>query len=385
MTQRAIPEKWQWFPESRYGMFIHWGPYASYGRGEQVLFREHLDQADYERRACAWNPAGYDASAWARVARRGGMKYAVLTTRHHDGYCLWDSKLTDYTSAAQVPGRDFVAEYVDAFRSAGLRVGLYYSLADWRVPAYFEGPEHNPRGWDAFRDYVHGQVAELLSNYGKIDVIWFDGAWPHDATVWRSAELVKQIRAMQPDILVNNRLGLVDATNPADVEAAGGSSEIGDFGTPEHHITADPSRLWESCQVSTWRLWGYARGERWRTADYLLDMLVESASKGGNLLLNVGPTEDGELPAPFIERSDAIGRWLEIHGECIYGSQPGGILESVTYGRQIIKGNNLYLVIRHWPGETSMRIAGLGTKVEAASIVTNGQSLALSSLMTNCC
>ncbi|HJN16955.1 MAG TPA: alpha-L-fucosidase, partial [Armatimonadota bacterium] len=302
-----IPDYWRWFPDARFGMFIHWGAYSAHGRGEQVLFREYLEQEEYAKDACAWDPQHFNADEWARIARDAGMKYAVLTTRHHDGFCLWDSAHTDYSTASQASGRDFVGEYVEAFRSAGLRVGLYYSLCDWRVPGYWEGPEHDPDGWASFRDYVHDQVRELLTNYGKIDVMWFDGEWPHSALEWKSAELVEIMRELQPEIMINNRLG---KPHPHEIEqglaeadsGAGHSAKLGDFGTPEHHITAEPGRLWESCQVSTWRLWGYAIGERWRPADLLLDFLVESAQKGGNLLLNVGPDAEGRLPIEFVER-----------------------------------------------------------------------------------
>lgn len=170
-----------WFEAARYGLFIHWGPYASWGRGEQVLFREHLDQTAYAGRACAWTPAAMDARAWASAAVEGGFRYAVFTARHHDGYCLWDSTTTDYTSVRQAASRDFVRDYVEAFRAAGLRVGLYYSLADWRLPAYWGGPEHDAAGFDAYIHYVHRQVDELMTGYGEIDVLWFDGAWPHSA------------------------------------------------------------------------------------------------------------------------------------------------------------------------------------------------------------
>ena len=371
-----------WFREAAFGLFIHWGAYAQYGRGEQVLFREHLDQAEYARAACAWQPRNFDAAAWARAAREAGCRYAVLTTRHHDGFCLWDSKLTDYTTAAQAAGRDFIAEYTAAFRREGLRVGLYYSLADWRIPAYWEGPAHDPAGWEAFRAYVHGQVRELLSNYGQIDVIWFDGAWPHSALDWRSFELVEMMRALQPGILINNRLGLLPAEgDPLHQHADGGigvgeSRQLGDFGTPEHHITAEAGRLWESCQVTTWRLWGYTRGERWRPADLLLDMLVESASKGGNLLLNVGPDGDGRFPPQAQERLAQLGEWLAVHGEAIYGTEAGEVCEFITRGRQTKKGNNLYLLVRFWDGAPDLRLAGLATPVRRASLLTTGAELA---------
>ena len=305
------PQKWRWFYQARYGLFIHWGPYATYGRGEQVLFRDHLDQRAYGERACAWNPGEFDAKQWAQVALRGGFKYAVLTTRHHDGFCLWDSKYTDYSTMAQAPKRDFVREYVDAFREAGLRVGFYYSLADWRIPAYWCGPEVDQEGFDAFRRYIHDQVEELMTNYGQIDLIFFDGAWPHGADRWGSEDLIKKMRRWQPGILINDRL---DCKNPFSIgasteadETPGHSDRWGDYGTPEHRIVADPNRLWESCQVSTWRLWGYTNGERWRPADLLLDMLVESAGMGGNLIMNVGPEADGRLPQPFVDRAERIG------------------------------------------------------------------------------
>ncbi|MCK4982838.1 MAG: alpha-L-fucosidase [Victivallaceae bacterium] len=373
-----IPDKWKWFPECRFGMFIHWGPYSRQGRGEQVLFREHLNQKEYEKTACAWNPTKFNAKKWAETAKSAGMRYAVLTTRHHDGFCLWDSQYTNYSTAKQAAGRDFVKEYVEAFRKAGLRVGLYYSLADWRIPAYWEGPENDSEGWSIFRNYIHNQVRELLSNYGIIDEFWFDGAWPRNAYEWDSFKLVDMMRDLQPNILINNRLGIIpDADNaPKFATGEGGTSkELGDFGTPEHHITPEPDRLWESCQVTTWRLWGYAIGERWRSADLLLDMLAESASKGGNLLLNVGPNAMGEIPEEFKRETAKLGKWLRIHGEAIYDSEGGDICEMVTRGYQVVKGNNLYLIIRFWDGSESLRLDGLKANIRRATLLTTGKSL----------
>jgi alpha-L-fucosidase len=371
-----IPDHWAWFPESKFGMFIHWGPYAQLGHGEQVMFRDHLDPDEYIARACSWSPEHYDPRVWARVARDAGMKYACLTTRHHDGYCLWDSKYTDYTSAKQAPKRDLVREYVDAFRAEGLKVGLYYSWCDWRLPAYYESPEKAPEAWATIRQYLHNQVLELLTNYGQIDYFFFDGSWPRSANELQSLELVEKMRALQPQILINNRLGTIEVNeaDTANENVHGSEKSPGDFGTPEHTIRAE-NRLWESCQVSTWRLWGYASGERWRPADFLLDMLCECAEKGGNLIMNVGPQADGRLPAGFVTSMEQIGRWLQVNGEAIYNTEAGNLTEFITRGRQTIKNNKLYLIIRFWDGQPQMRVNDLVADVQDVTLLSTGASL----------
>ncbi|WP_020620645.1 alpha-L-fucosidase [Paenibacillus daejeonensis] len=384
-TKQKIPDYWQWFTDSRYGLFIHWGPYAVYGRGEQVLFREHLDHQEYAEMACNWNPEHFDARLWARTAKAAGFKYACFTTRHHDGFCMWDSAYTDYSSARQAAGRDFVREYVEAFRAEGLRVGLYYSWIDWRLPAYFDGPQKDPQGWESVRNYLHNQVKELLTNYGRIDHFFFDGVWPRNADELGSVELLEEMRRLQPHILVNNRLGYSEQHDGFRADGgvgAGDSDTLGDFGTPEHVIVPDDRRLWESCQVTTWRLWSHSIGERWRPADVLLDMLVDCVQKGGgptggggNLLLNVGPMADGQLPPEFVERAMQIGRWLEVHGEAVYGTDGGSVTEFITRGWQTTRENHLYLIIRFWDGRPQLRLADLVTPVEAVTLLTTGQEL----------
>lgn len=375
----VIPAHWSWFNDARFGLFVHWGPYACWGRGEQVLIRELVDQREYARRACAWTPRHADPRAWARTARQAGCRYAVLTTRHHDGFCLWDSRLTDYSTARQAAGRDIVREFADACRAEGLRVGLYYSLADWRVPAYFAGPVRDPAGWARFRAYVHGQVAELLTDYGEISEFWFDGAWPRNAAAWDSTGLLALMRRLQPCILVNNRLDSRDPdapSSPGQIEAAGESRLLGDFGTPEHHSTPDPDRLWEACHTTTWRLWGHAPGERWRDAAQLLDLLTDAAAKGGNLLLNVGPDAEGVIPAEATAALARVGAWMAVHGECIHASEAGpDVGEAVTWGRIIRKGNALYLVVRFWDGSGELVLHGLGTRATGARLLGSGAAL----------
>ena len=345
----------RWLSEARFGLFVHWGMYALYARGEQVLFREHLTPSEYRRRAADFNPRAYDAHQWAELAREAGMRYAVLTAKHHDGYALFDSHVSDFTSARTRPGRDLVREYVEAFRAAGLRVGLYYSLADWQWPAYFRGPERDPQGFQRFIEYIHAQVRELCSSYGDLDVLWFDGAWPHSPENWRAQELLDMIRALQPGILVNDRTGLP-----------------GDFGTPEQHILGGVQpRAWEACVTSVERHWGYHAGERQcKSSEQIIHMLAQVAEGGGNLLLNVGPKADGSLPSPFVELLHEVGGWLRLNGEAIYGCAPG-VCESISIGRQTVRSGTVYLHVLYWPGET-LRLAGLENRVLSARYLADG-------------
>jgi len=375
-----IPDYGRWFPEARFGLFLHWGPYALYGRGEQVLNREWLEPRAYIQTACRWNPGHYDPATWASVAREAGMRYAVLTARHHDGYCLWETRTTDYSSAAQAPKRDFVREYVEAFRAAGLRVGIYYSLLDLRLPAWLRGPNGDPAGWPTIKRYLFEQVRELMTGYGPLDILWFDGLWPRRPEELDSRGLLAMIRALQPSILVNDRLEWPQYSwywQFPEWEKRYSGEFLGDFGTPELGIYADPRFLWESCQTSVRRLWGYARGEWWRTEEELLTLLITCALKGGNLLLNVGPMADGSLPEEFIVRARALGAWLERHGEVIYGNGEGGVTEFITRGWQQVKGNVLYLIIRFWDGEPTLRLRGLRTRVRNAVLLTTGTELSV--------
>lgn len=370
-----IPEYFQWFPQSRYGVFIHWGPYSVLGRGEQVLFREHIDPESYEKIACEWNPSCFDPQKWASVFKKAGFRYACLTTRHHDGYCLWDTETTNYSSMHQAPKRDFVAEFCQAMRDAGIKVGLYYSWCDWRVPAYYKGPQTDPAGWADMKKYIHSQVEELCTNYGEISYFFFDGVWPRNAEDLGSHELIQKMRQWQPGILINNRLGF--NTDPAQLLKHGGGNDEGDFGTPERLITAE-KRLWESCQVSYWRWWGYHSGEHWKSTEEILDTLCNCASSGGNLILNVGPRSDGRLPEPFVHSILEIGRWLSLNGKAIFETDGGNLTEALTYGYQTLKENQLYLIIRFWDKKTNFRLPDLTSEVLSVELLSSHKSLEFS-------
>lgn len=367
-----VPEKFRWFHDAKYGVFIHWGAYAAFEKGEQVLFREHMEQAEYEKTARAWNPVKYNADEWAETFVKSGFKYACLTTKHHDGYCLWDTKTTDYNSMAQAPKRDLVREYVDAMRRHGIKVGLYYSWCDWRKPAYYEGPEKNPEGFAEVKTYIRDQIMELMTNYGKIDYLFFDGTWPRFADEIGTVEIVKEIRELQPGIIINNRLGF--RGNQEEIDKYGGLADEGDFGTPEQNVFPQ-DRLWQSCQTATWRWWGYTKNEHYKNTEEILKLLCECVSKGGNLILNVGPKPDGTLPEEFTQRSLAIGKWLDTYGEAIYGIEDGDLTEFATCGYEMLKGNTMYLVFNIWSGQETLRFADMVSKAEKVTLLGRNEEL----------
>jgi len=358
-------ERLRWFHQARFGMFIHFGLYSLLERGEWVMFRERIRPADYAKLADHFAPEHFDPGEWARVAVEAGMKYAVFTARHHDGFCLYDSAVSDFTSVKKAAKRDFVAEYVEAFREAGLKVGIYYSLLDWRFPGYFE-PKIHPVSAAALVQQVHDQVRELMSNYGKIDELWYDGDWiSHGrrtdfpiADFWRAEELNAMARKLQPDILINNRCGLKE-----------------DLDTPEQHVIASElGRGWEACMTICHPAgWGYVRHTTdFKTVSELLQHLVKAASGEGNFLLNVGPKPDGSLRAEETSRLRVIGDWLKTHGEGIYGSlrcdlpndgQPGA-----GNGMWTRRGKTAYLFVPRWPGK-ELVIPLVQTKALSATVM----------------
>src|SRR5437870_7087708 len=269
----------QWWHEARFGMFIHWGLYSVLGRHEWVMENEGIPVSEYAPLVKKFQPMPHAARAWAKLAKQAGQKYMVMTTKHHEGFCNFNTKLTDYCAPKQGPGRDLVAEYVEAARSEGLRVGFYYSLMDWHHP---DGARcaTDEAARQRFVEYTHGLVRELMTNYGKIDISWYDVDWPLDAKGWESEKMNEMVFKLQPDIIVNNRNGLP-----------------GDFSTPEQEIRATKAgRAWESCMTMN-DSWGYQRADdNWKSAKTLVRNVVECAQGGGNYLLNIGPKGDGSIP-----------------------------------------------------------------------------------------
>ncbi len=319
-----------WWTEARFGLFIHWGLYAMAARHEWVKQKEHMTEAHYQRYFERFDPDLYDPKAWARQAKEAGMKYAVLTTKHHEGFCLWDSKFTDYKAPNTHARRDLLKAFVEAFRAEGLKVGFYYSLLDWHHPDYTVDRNH-PQYQDAafrqaaagrdmakYRTYAFNQVRELLTEYGRIDCLWLDYSFPlgkdgKGRLDWDSENLLKLVRQLQPQVLVNDRLDLDDQPGSWD------------FVTPEQFIPREwPVRNgeripWETCNTFSGS-WGYHRDEEgWKSPTQLITSLAEIVSKGGNLLLNVGPTSRGCFDERATERLRALGAWMRLHARSITG------------------------------------------------------------------
>jgi len=349
-----------WFKQARFGMFIHWGDYSVLGRGEWVMWQEQIPPEKYAKYADQFKPTKYNPETWAALAKEAGMKYMVLTTRHHDGYCLFNTATTKFNAAQTGPGRDLIAPYVKACRKAGLKVGLYYSLGDWRNPDFWKHwtttPKKGSSHWDQMVANVHAQVRELCTNYGQIDLIWYDGGFfPQDRTLaeaYDSKRLNAMIRRLQPQIIINNRSGLPE-----------------DFDTPEGHITASlPGRLWESCMTHN-KHWAYfADDDLFRPARSVVIDITACAWGGGNYLLNVGPKPDGTIPAPSVKMLKEVGGWMRRNGEAIYGSERCEVT-GAAFGVTTAKPGRIYLLVHWWPG-TELKVPGAGIKPRKAWILS---------------
>ncbi len=379
-----------WFVHDRFGMFIHWGLYAIPARGEWVKSYEKIPDERYQEYFQEFHPTRYEPREWARLAKAAGMKYAVMTAKHHDGFCLWDSKLTEYKATHTRAGRDLVRPYVEAFRREGLHVGLYYSLLDWHHTQYTidrhhplrdlpeDAPERKNRSLPVYVDYLHGQVRELLTNYGRIDLLWFDFSFDDKrGEAWRANDLVKMVRELQPGILMNNRLaGAHEYKDDA-------SRALGDISTPEQLIPAEGVLdnqgnpvVWEACMTLNDH-WGYNRDDRnFKSPAQVVRMLVECVSKGGNLLLNVGPTAKGEIQAEARGVLERVGTWMRVNRESVIGAGNAAGVNKSDWGRYTQHGQMLYAHIFERPMGPLM-LENLAGKVKRARFLADGSELLL--------
>ena len=346
----------KWWHDARFGMFVHWGLYTLLGRHEWVQNNEQIPRSEYEPLAMKFKPKPNCMREWAKLAKAAGMKYMVLTTKHHEGYCLWDSDLTDYCAGKTGPGRDLVAEYVDACRAEGLKVGFYYSLMDWHHADGYRCIKSEPAR-RRFVDFTHGLVRELMTKYGKIDILWYDVSFPLSAKGWESAKMNRMVRKLQPDIIINNRSQLPE-----------------DFGTPEEHIVAEgEGRPWEACMTFNGS-WGWVDTPEsdWHSVRDVIMMLRQVKAEGGNLLLNVGPKPDGTLPAAAHERLKKVGKWMDVYGKkLVYGDHPRSknLLAMANMIEWTCQGNTAFAWLRCWPG-TNVGIGWFKGKVKRVKLLT---------------
>ena len=366
-------ERLAWFNEAKFGIFVHWGLYALHAKNDKspyvswAMEQEGIPVAEYEPYADRFAPSRFDPDEWMAIARSAGARYLTFTSKHHEGFCMFDSALTDYDSADRAANRDFVRELVRAARAAGMKICFYYSMLDWHHPDFASNLDNY------VDEYLFGQVRELCTNYGAIDGIWFDGEWDHPQTTWRAPELVAMIRELQPDAVVNDRLGAGER----------GVSPLCDFYTREQPVEIEQatefeqerSYLWEAC-MTIGTSWGYKENDApLKSGGELIRTLVDVASRGGNLLLNVGPTADGEIPPALVERLRTIGNWLERNGESIYGTSASPF-PSLRAGKCTAKGSRIYVHLETHPGD-GIELTGLENSIEKAWLLETGEPLAV--------
>lgn len=344
-------QRMRWFREARFGMFIHWGLYAipagewkgkTYnGAGEWLMYHAQIPPEKYEPLQKQFNPVKFNAREWVRIAKTAGMKYIVITSKHHDGFCLFDSKFTDYDIMGTPFKRDILKELSRACKENGIRLGFYYSIMDWHHPDYlprrpWDKRDASQANFQRYIEYMKNQLRELLTHYGDIGILWFDGEWEETWNHEYGKDLYNFVRSLQPNIIINNR---VDKGREAKGE------HYGDYGTPEQEIPASglPGMDWETCMTMN-DTWGYVKHDNnWKSADTLIKNLVDIASKGGNYLLNVGPNALGEIPQESVERLKTIGAWLKRNGEAIYGTSASPFSEKLEWGRVTQKPGKLFL------------------------------------------
>ncbi|NOY82045.1 MAG: alpha-L-fucosidase [Kiritimatiellaeota bacterium] len=385
-TPAPTPGDTSWFMHDRFGMFIHWGTYALAARHEWVKNREQIPDDVYRKYFEYFDPDLYDPREWARTAREAGMKYVVITSKHHEGFCLWDSQYTDYKATNTPCGKDLLRPFVEAFRAEGLRVGFYYSLIDWHHPEFPIDGIHPMRNhpdalkWNETRDvrkyaeYMRNQVRELLTGYGKISIMWFDFSYPTNEyrgmkgkgrDDWESEKLLKMVRELQPGIIVDNRLDL--------------PSEMADIQTPEQFQPREGVKIdgkpvvWEACQTFSGS-WGYYRDEyTWKSPEQLIQMLINTVSCGGNLLMNVGPTARGTFDDRALDALDVYAQWMRLHSRSIYGCTQSEF-QAPRDCRFTQNGKRLYLHVFAWPFR-HLHIDGLAGKVEYAQLLNDASEI----------
>jgi alpha-L-fucosidase len=370
-TQAQFAARTKWWREAKFGMFIHWGVYSIPADGEWHMNTHRMQVKDYELYPPQFNPTKFDAAKWVKVAKDAGMKYITITSKHHDGFCMFDSKLTDYTIVKATPyGKDPMKALAAECKKQGIKLCFYHSIMDWHEPDYLPRREWETEtrpadgaSLDRYIEHMKGQLTELLTNYGPIGGIWFDGGWEHSPAELHALEVVKLIRKLQPGIMINDRIDIPE-----------------DYSTPEQNIPAGAmpgGRLWETCMTLNDN-WGYARDDHnWKSVDDLVHKICDIAGKGGNFLLNVGPTELGEIPQESIDRLEAVGKWMKANGRGIYGTTQSPFKKLAFDGRCTRKGNTLYLHVFKWPADGRLQLPPMKAQVVSAQVLASGETLSV--------
>ena len=388
-------ERTRWFRQDRFGMFIHWGLYSIPARGEWLRSTEKMGKEAYMKYFHAFTAEEFNPGEWARLARQAGMKYAVFTAKHHDGFCLWDSALTDFKATNTPAGRDFVREYLEAFRAEGIRVGLYFSIIDWHHPDFphyqdrqhpdrdkpEEGNEH--RDFDRYLAYMHGQVRELLTQYGHLDLMWFDFSYDKmRGETWKATQLMEMVRELQPHLITDNRLE-GSGEHSGTILSAHPTIYAGDFACPEQmippegvvNVHGDPVP-WEAC-ITLNNHWGYCFYDRhYKDAKMIIRMLVECVSKNGNLLLNVGPDAKGRIPEESVRVLKEVGEWMKDNSPSIYGCGKAD-LDKPEWGRYTQNGSKLYAHIFE-PQAGAVLLSNLAGKIKSIRVLRDHSEVQLS-------
>ena len=372
-TRQQRDARLAWWREARFGMFIHWGPVSLKGTEIGWSRGAEVPVAEYDALYKQFNPTLFDADGWAAIAKQAGMKYLVITSKHHDGFALWDTKLTDYNIMNTPFHRDVLKELSAACRRHGIVFCTYHSILDWHHPDY---PLGSPGGktakpspnMDRYVAYLKGQLAEIVRNYGPIGIIWFDGQWEKSWNPDRGDDLYAYVRGLQPSIIINNRVGAARPRKDGKVTA---ETAGGDYDTPEQTIGAfQNDRPWESC-ITIGEQWSWKPGDKLKSIKECLQTLVLCAGGDGNLLLNVGPMPDGRIEPRQVERLKEIGRWMEANGRTIYGTR-GGPFKPGAWGASTYKGNSIFVHVFDWP-DSGLVLPLIGKKVVSWDVLTGGR------------
>lgn len=358
----------QWFREAKFGLFIHWGIYAVTGRGEWLRQTEQVPEEEYAKQIPLFTAKHFDPKAWAKLARETGMKYVVFTTKHHDGFCMFDAHNTDWKVTNSPAKRDVLRELTEAFLAEGLKVGYYYSIMDWHHPDYlprmtFEQETRPAEGHNVmdYIAYMRDQIHQILTEYGEAPfVLWYDGGWMNAPEELGAAETNALARKWKPGLLINDRHHTKE-----------------DLITPEQRVPAtgildDDGKpaLWEACMTMTSHWWGYDRNEtKFKEPEYLIQTLVDMVSKGGNYLLNIGPDAEGVIQPEFVERMKAIGKWMDKYGEAIYGTTASPFGKLPFFGKVTVKGTRLYVHLFVWPKKLQIRLPNLKNDIKAITLL----------------